>query len=832
MADRIFGPIRGAGTQVREKEAERNIVPGVLGSTVFMGVFERGKEDDITIIPSKRALLRKMGGLLDSADFSAASYASLEAPLAAEHYWQHSDGAGFMVCFRACPKGNDATNDDRVTKASLDVFSRSDALGAVHRIATITAHNGGRWAGQRKQFLGRISGVPVVDFPLDNQIQMTGTPAKTFKRDEYKNGTVHVHGITTKTYKIVSHTSDGLFTLQPDVDLPADWAAAGPPATDYNVTIYRDDYNYRGDEKYLAVEFTDGGLDPTTYFGIKAYVDGVVFLNYENLSMDTRSPYYWVNVVNNDPNNDLFTIAEVSPFVIDRTLASSRPGNRCGLSDALTTSVLTIADPFVVSNSSAAWVPAITWTSWGTLVEPMYVCIEVTTGTVQGPIVYTLTLNCNADGTYSTGERSYTGCDMAVAVPGAGCLPVVVSDPYFGSITVDVGAGAAVVGDKIVIALRPLPVNGLVGGKVNPNTDVNREFSIVSNTRTTITVSSIYDLTNAGANTAGDPYILRYPERLRKGYDGYIAGMTLDDYNSLLDYSTSKLMKCKTLNLGLVKLAIPGIATPSPGLTTQQIARDLCLRYNWQYRVEIPDEYTDEFDVVTWLKAYGRYDLCVAHFPTQAYIRDPLADAGSVSQDKLVSLQGMILGREAFVAQQYDGYHKAAAGTDVTLPLVIRSAHLGKPDDPIRLNEEFLNPAGVNCLRWATGGNQIIVWGDRTLDTTTAMMWKHKREQLSHYENILLEGFDWAIFQINDEIMDTVIDGVLTDLFLKEYRKRALRGSTFRGGTDPACIIKIDKENNTDATRALGELNVEVSLKFADTVERLKFLMSAMGITE
>jgi len=833
MAERIFGPIRGAGVQVREKEAERNLVPGVLGSTVMMGVFERGKENDISIIPSKRSLLRKMGGLLDPADFNAASIASLEAPLACEHYWQHSDGAGFMVCFRVCPATNSASSDERPTKSTMEVYSRGNVPVI---IATLTAHNGGRWAGQSKTYLGRLAS-PAPTFPSANSVTLDAIAAKTFQKDEFKGATLHIHDITTKTYIVTSNTTTGTFTVGAEEDLPADWLAAAPH-TDYGCTIFRDDHNYRGEEKYLSVEFTDGGLDPAVYFGMKVAVDGQILLNYEDLSMDTRSPYYWVNVVNNDPNNDLLTVTEDSSFALDRTLASTRPGNRCGLSKTLTAATLGIADPYVVRNTSAAWVPVITWDSWGTTVVPQYACIEVTTGSVPGPIVYTLHLGCktiaDAIATPVVAQRSYTDCPMASSVPGVASTPAH-DDEYFGKVTVAAGAGTAVVGDKVVLALRPLPVNGLIGGKVNPKTSLTTEYSIISNTRTTVTVSTVASLLTAAVAT--DPYLLRWPERFSGGYDGYITGMTANDYTSLLDSAISKLLKLKTMNLGLVKMSVPGIGSVdvSPytnSIAIQRAARDLCLAYNWEYRVEIPDEYTSEADVVAWLKTFGRIDLCVAHFPTFAYIRDPLADAGSVSQDKLVSLQGMILGREAYVAQQYDGYHKAAAGVDVTLPLVIRSTHLGKADDPIRVNEEYLNPAGVNCLRWATGGNTVIVWGDRTLDTTTAMRWKHKREQLSHYENILLEGFDWAIFQINDEVMDAVIDGVLSDFFLKEYRKRALRGSSFRGGTDPACIIKIDKENNTDATRALGELNVEVSLKFADTVERLKFLMGAMGITE
>jgi phage tail sheath protein FI len=228
----------------------------------------------------------------------------------------------------------------------------------------------------------------------------------------------------------------------------------------------------------------------------------------------------------------------------------------------------------------------------------------------------------------------------------------------------------------------------------------------------------------------------------------------------------------------------------------------------------------------------GRLDLSVIFVPTFMYIRDPFADSGSEARETLVSTQGMQLGREAQVARQWEGYHKATAGTDVTLPLVTRSPVLGRADDPSRLNEELLNPAGLNAYRWASGGNTVIAWGGRTLDPTTVYKWKHKREQLSHYENVLIENFDWSIFAINDPIADADVLAAMHTYFLDEYRKRAIRGDGFVGGRNPAAIIKMDQENNTDATRGQGDQNIEVSMRLADTVERLKIIIGALGLTE
>jgi len=825
MADRIFGPIRGAGVQVREKEPERNIVQGQLGSTVHVAVFERGVEGGITICPSKKALLRKMGDLLDPADFNTPVFASLEGPLASQHFWDHSEGAGFLTCLRVVPRTVTASQDDRPDASVLEVYNRE---AVAKRLGRLVASNGGRWAGSRETFQGEITGTPATDFPSVNQLQLAlTTPALTFKVDEWKGAIVHIHGITTKTYTVVSNTAAGLFTFAADEDLAADWAAAGPPV-DLNVTVYRSNLNYRGKTKYLSVEWKDGALDPVGRFGAQFRVDGVVMLDYEELSMDSASPYYWKDVINDDPNNDLVTVED--DFTGNRLVSTARPANRYGTSAALTTQELTIADPFYTAlNVSGDWVPDFTWDAWGSDVVPQRLRVECTDATA-GAEVFDITTDIGQDGDSPPNPArivTVTG-DLSVGI-------AAVLDQYTGEFTLGTTSGTVAVGDFFYVYLRPLPEDELVGGKVNPNTQATtqRIYTIVANTRVSVEVSAINDLTDGGNNVGGEEYLLQWAEQFAGGYDGNIANMTTADYEALLSPDTSPLKKLKTMNQGLVKTLIPGIAKPTEALALQKKAKDLCLAYNWEYRVEIPDEYEDELDILDWLNnQFGRLDLATVFFPTFMYIRDPLADAGSDTREILVSTQGMQLGREAMVARQWDGYHKAAAGTDVTLPLVVRAPVLGRADNPTRLNEELLNPAGVNAYRWASGGATIIAWGDRTLDSTTVFRWKHKREQLSHYENVLIENFDWAIFAINDPIADQDVLSALHSYFLEEWRKRAIRGETFVGGRNPAAIIKMDQENNTDATRAQGDQNVEISLRFADTVERLKIVIGAMGLTE
>lgn len=1035
MADRVFGPIRGAGVQLTERMGQRSIQPGALGTTVLMGVLERGVEGDINAIPSSRALIRKVGKLLDVADFGIPDYASLDVPLAAEHFWQHSEGAGQLFLLRVVPTTNDAVNDDTPTDAQYDIWDRQDTPA---RIGTLYAKNGGDWGGKRKAFFGMLEGVPGNDFPAANQIQLYDTAGAQplqnleMQRDEWRNAVVTLDGLPGNSYTVVENTSAGLLTLEADEDVAADWGAgetagsetgsetetfnletllaawtigvttdvggadtatltataatlggdgagtfpltgsgsifivvngteyevaltlgqteaqvidaieaaipgidvtaavsvltvstdrkgtgasltvndgasttavvtevfstatptetagtgdvanslaataaeiktaldtaigggastavvtenaggsltvASPTTgvastvqmsgnllallgfdgvvhtgtdgpTDLDVTIIRTNQNARGQTKALSFEIKNGGLKPATEFGMIFRVDGEVYLSYENLTMVSSQASYWADVINSDPNNDVVRVDDT--YTGDRNQAYARPANQVGLSEGLTFTRLTIADPVIRDTTvSGSWVPSITWNSWGSDAKHQRLRVDMTS-----PTAFTVTTD--------QGVRVATGTLTT---------PIDLGDQA-GDMTIDTTSGVAVAGDWFNIWLNPLVPDECIGGKINPNTANSKMFNIIDNGVDYVDVTESEDLTVSGSNSAGDPYRIEYPQQMERGYDGYVKGMIAADYAGLLDPLTSPLRKIFGQNLGVVKMGLPsiakeGIATKSVAL--QETARDLCLSYNWCYRAEFPatfhnwDVY-DEFDLVDFVEdSLGRLDLSSTFFPSFGYIRHPLAEADSDAGEQLVPTMGMHLGREARTARQYDGYHKAPAGVDVTFPLIIRMPVIGRAEAPERMDEEVLNPAGINVYRWTPGGGILIAWGDRTLDDSTAFRFYHKRVLLSQYEHDLQEGFDFAIFQINDPISDQRILAAMYDYFLPEWRKRAIRGETFVGGSNPAAIFKMDEENNTDATRAQGDQIVEISLRLADVTERLRIFIGSMGVTE
>lgn len=307
----------------------------------------------------------------------------------------------------------------------------------------------------------------------------------------------------------------------------------------------------------------------------------------------------------------------------------------------------------------------------------------------------------------------------------------------------------------------------------------------------------------------GDTMEIVTPIELYGGYDGATPGDA--DFLRWMDPATSPLRTLRGRGLGLCKVACPGVTATA----VQKAGAELANALNHQYRYEVPSNITTESAAEAYINdTLGRNNYAVWAWPSYAYVVNPTG-----SGEILQTLTGAIHGREARVAVDNDGYHKAAAGIEVTLPHVQRSI-LGDRD----IDEELLNPAGGQIIKKMKGN--FIIWGDRTASLDSSWKWKHQREQMSHYEHVLSESFDWLIFMINDAQSDALIIPVLSSYFQPEWQKRALRGRTF----GEAAQFKVDSENNTDLTRAAGDKHAEIALRLADTVERFVISVGKAGI--
>jgi len=693
-----------------------------------------------------------------------------------------------------------STLDDELGLDNVE-HQGSDGTGALASgrkvLGRLIAKNGGKWGGQRKTHLDEITGAgDLTVTTLDTGDAMV--------ENEWAGGTLELKKVSTKTYRIVGNTAAGVISVAADQDLLADWTAGiGTPANRY--LLSRDNLDWLAREKSLAIRVVNGQEHPTTEFGLHLYVDGDEVNKWLNLSTDPTKPNYWVTIINKDPSNAEVTAEDL--YAGDKTIAAVRPANLYGLSKVLTSLTLTLPDPDVTVNSQTSANPSVTFTRGAS------VRTQVLTGTVQAgatAIVWTTTL-----GPLTVNKAAFTGsaCDLG---------------PEIGVVTVTNGGTVLAEGDTVVLQILALEPDEAKGWHLWPSAVAkpNLSFVVASNTRSSVTVRTGLDLTDGGTIAAGAPFMLAYPQEFGGGCDS--SPVSDADYLAAFDANLSALTRIFGKNKGFVKVATPGLCSTA----VTKAALEASAAWNFGYKVEFPSNILTEAAAIDYINTtIGRSEYGCTHFPSWGYVTDPETTPGATkSSTKLVPLVGMVLGREALVARQYDGYHKAPAGIDVTLPDVLELT-TGNAETATVLNEEQLNPQGINVIKFRQG--TVILWGDRTLSPTSAWQWYHQRCLMSHYENLFRENFDWIVFAINDKSSDERAKTAFLTFLYPEWKKGALRGDKFvANGDDPkaAVNLKIDSENNTDATRAAGDKNAELTLRLADTTERLRVVVGKAGI--
>lgn len=911
MSQRRFGPTRAAGVAIIELEGDKEISPGALGWAGHAGLYEKGPVGELVFLSSKTAFSKKMGGYIPDS----------QAPDAAIDYFDLANGAGGLLAVRV--------TDGNEVAATLPVFAR--IAGVRTQVGLLSAKNGGRWGGKEHAH--------TADYALSGDLtEITlATGVLTWKADQLKGGSLVLAGVPNKTYAIVGNSAAGLITVAADSKMATDYAAAGATSKRYYVTLSNvNDIDPRGGRKALSVRFKDGEDSPSAEFAMDVFVDGVLAKSYPNLSMDSASSNYWVNVVNNDTGNDEVTVTDM---LVGSPTAAKRPANVYGLSDSLSATVLAALVHEFLVNSPGGGDPAM---FLGALTDAML------------PQTITLTM------TSPTAFTAVSDRFGSLGSPGTLGTPFTPNNVWTPPFTVYAGDVALSATDTLIITYKPLKPGALAGGKVYPDKASNKRlaFAIASNDHSTITAAPGSDMTAAGAivadgkgvvsglavgapttpssqitgagnttwnvnvdagllridgatetvlasadlsvhagtnllstsgkscaasivasvsggvvtvqavkgaeantgsqlaptaaaiqaavgpgvsyvvlgnttlNRTGDlvvtqtydtsaqdayapiEFLVEAAQEFSGGRDGHSNVVDATWQQKAWDTALSPFNRTDGKNLGLVKFATPGVTSTA----VQKAGQAYATAKNHQYRIEVPSNVVDEQSCLSYVDdTIGRTEFSVVSFPSYAYVADPQAILPG--KLKLTTQTGAAHGREARTANDYGGYHKAAAGIEHVLPKILKL-----PTGDAVLNEELLNPDGIGVIKKLHGNH--VLWGDRTLHLDPTWRWKHQREQMSYYEHVLQEGFDWIVFAINDPVEQKIALAALKSFFLPEFAKRALRGKTF----DEACSIKIDAENNTNATMAAGDMNAKILLRLADTVERFVISVGRQGV--
>lgn len=768
MAQRRFGPTRGAGVVIEEVEGQKIIQPGALGMVGYTGILEKGNVGELISVFSKEEFFKVAGGLIPDSVL----------PDAVNDYFNNAAGAGAVHLVRV--------TDGNEVQSELTLYSRIAATRTP--MGTVKAANGGRWGGKRD--------VETEELAQSAYTNTTITTTKDFAKDQWKDAVVTIDTISG-SFIVIGNTDgpNSVITVAFDSKMLDLLVADTLDPARYNLEL--DNLLLNGDPKALSILIEDGEDNPDTEFKLSIFVDDVLVKPYPNLSTDPVSGRYWVSVINDDPGNNEI---EVTDLVTGAHVAATRPANHYGKSVSVTDTVLTATIQDITVNSPGGADPTL---ALGTTNDVM---LEQVMTVLIGAAGVITSVTSNRFGDLGLGDGT--------PAVGEEFTPNNKFSPPF---TITDGGTALADGDTVVIQYKPFIVGSLADGRLFPDKagsilPANKllRFRIVSNTHDTITVA-LGSTMNTAFGTKD--FLVEAAQELAKGQDGIADIVDTDFVVQGYDVETSPLNRLFGKNFGLVKLATPG----NTSIEVAKAGVAYAASRNYQYRYEIPANVVTETAAIAKINEdFGRSIYAVVSFPSFGSVADPDSRDGKLKE---VSLTGQIHGREAAIVRDFDGYHKAQAGTDAVLPALLDLSTKDKV-----LNEELLNPVGIGVIKKVQGN--FIIWGDRTVQDDPEWRFKHQREQMSFYENVLRESFDFIIFAINDPVNDAVALAALRSFFRPEFVKRALRGNTF----EDAVIIKIDAENNPDASRALGDLIADISLRLADTVERFVIRIGKQGI--
>jgi phage tail sheath protein FI len=178
------------------------------------------------------------------------------------------------------------------------------------------------------------------------------------------------------------------------------------------------------------------------------------------------------------------------------------------------------------------------------------------------------------------------------------------------------------------------------------------------------------------------------------------------------------------------------------------------------------------------------------------FVNDPLT-----GKKKLIPPSGSIVGTYAYV-DSTRGVHKAPAGTtDGYLDTVV-----GVEKIVTKGEQETLNPLGINVIRSLPDG--ICVWGARTLSSDSEWRYINIRRLMMYIEESVDKGSQWVVFEPNDPSLWGKVKRNLSAFLTRVWRDGALYGST----QEEAFFVKVDEENNPEATRDAGQLFIDIGV--------------------
>ena len=129
-----------------------------------------------------------------------------------------------------------------------------------------------------------------------------------------------------------------------------------------------------------------------------------------------------------------------------------------------------------------------------------------------------------------------------------------------------------------------------------------------------------------------------------------------------------------------------------------------------------------------------------------------------------------------------------------------------------------LNEKGINVIR-SFPGRGSVVWGARTISTSTQWRYVNVRRLLLFIEESLQEGTQFVVFEPNEQSLWEQVKRQVSEFLTRQWTAGALTGAT----PDQGFSVRVDAELNPPSVVALGQLVIEVRLYPAPPAEFVVF---------
>lgn len=473
MTTRIFGALKGAGTQVRETTAPKPIQEGPLGSTVMVGIFRSGPVGELVTHAGGLPFYRRVcGGLSQDS----------EAPLAAEHFYELGRGAGVLHTLRV--------TDGTEVAASLELYDRDVELGILERadagklpsvVISMAADNGGRWAGRRRRKTGDVGTLSGV---ISSNTVNLGFACLV---DEWKGAVLSFPEDDAGTeYVIAGNDAAGVFTIAGDFTAETEAGTSGVFLLELENV-----HELTGDPEYLAVEVGDSA-EIAAGFSLYVHRDGDQVKTWADVDLDSAGDRYWFDAITAE-DADNYELDPTDNFDGDPANVYKRPANYAEIPapDGVATNVLTLQVLRWSRNDAGSgsgfdtYLDTVNDVTWGSAPKAATLVLTFTSGTA-----FTVAATFH-DGGHTADDLPSGTIGVAYASPNA----------FLPGFTLQAGGTAPQAGDKITIYARVLPEGLADSGAwlyvaAGPDDgDTLTRYRVVDNDHQSITLAPSVDLT-------------------------------------------------------------------------------------------------------------------------------------------------------------------------------------------------------------------------------------------------------------------------------------------------------------------------------------------------